>query len=126
MVADLVPAQTEHVELFQGVKTCSNFTNIVGVEREVSQVGQTAEPLDSVDLVEGEVEPLEVDQFVQVLYLADDVVVQLQLLQLQQTTHVVDFYDVLVGQRQVIELPDVHVVFVEDAPLFVVGDDVLS
>ena len=59
------------------------------------------------------------------LDLADNVVVQLQALEFVQTQQVIYLDDVLVAQGQVSQLPQWHVVLVEDPVLLVVLDEIV-
>ena len=124
-VADAVLAKRKYVELLKSIESLDDL-NLVGVERQVGQVGELVEALDLGDEVERQVEPLELSQVVQVLDLADDVVVQLKLSQLVHTVQVLDSYDVLVAQGQGLQLPQRNVVLVEDEVLSVVLENKLS
>jgi hypothetical protein len=57
---------------------------------------------------------------VQALDLADNVVIQLQTLEFVQAQQVVYLHDIFVAERQVSQLPQRHLVLVEDAVLPVV------
>ena len=61
----------------------------------------------------------------QTLDLADNVVIQLQTLELVQTQQVIYLYNVLIAEREVCELPQGHVILVEDAVLSVVLDEIV-
>jgi hypothetical protein len=62
---------------------------------------------------------------VQTLDLADNVVVQLQALEFVQTQQVIYLDNILVAQGQVSQLPQWHVVLVEDPVLLVVLDEIV-
>ena len=61
----------------------------------------------------------------QTLDLADNVVVQLQALEFVQTQQVIYLDNILVAQGQVSQLPQWHVVLVEDPVLLVVLDEIV-
>jgi hypothetical protein len=55
--------------------------DLVVVERKVGEVNEFVKAFNDCDVVEGQVEPFEAGQVVDVLYFFDNVIVQLQFLQ---------------------------------------------
>lgn len=75
MISDLISSQREHIQSLKVVEAISNFSDVVGVEGKVLELGQLVKTFNCLDLVEGEVKPLDVHQFFKIFDLANDVVV---------------------------------------------------
>jgi hypothetical protein len=75
------------------VKPIKNHYFVI-IEGEVSEVGKFLETFYSLDSVEREIKPLEIDQMIYVLYFFDYVVIKLQLLQSVKSVEVLYFKDI--------------------------------
>ena len=77
----------------QCVQILHGLDAVVG-QAEVLEVHQCAQSPDDFYVVEGEVEPLQLDQSVQPSYFLDDVIVQLQLAQVAKLPQVLNAKDI--------------------------------
>jgi len=120
-VAEAVVAEGKHVQLGQLLQSFQ-LGNVVVGQTEVREAGEGGEILDETDVVEGQVQPLELGEFVEgsgfdELY---DVRVEFEFTQVSQALQVLDLHDVAEGQVERDDLADEAVV--HDA-LFLLGVD---
>jgi hypothetical protein len=52
VIGDLISSKREHIQSLQVVKAITDFSNIVGIKREVLKLGQLVKALNCLDLVE--------------------------------------------------------------------------
>ncbi|KAJ8576728.1 hypothetical protein ON010_g2481 [Phytophthora cinnamomi] len=96
-----------YLELLERIEVLE-LGDAVVIETQVRELDEVFQPLDGGNVVEGQVQPLEVDEVADAVDLLQHVVVQLQLDEVTQRLEVLHLKDVLERQRQRLQLDEVH------------------